>query len=63
MATSDGGPINAAEFTGFIAYKSDLHKIITLSVAGVGYVGSGASFHTGHLWAIPEGSRSDSARR
>jgi murein DD-endopeptidase MepM/ murein hydrolase activator NlpD len=45
----------AAEFTGSIQIKSEFaqNKYI-FPLRGVWYVGSGASFHTGHRWAVPE---------
>jgi len=45
----------AAEFTGSIPIKSEFaqNKYI-FPLRGVWYVGYGASFHTGHRWAIPE---------
>src|SRR6266481_1638174 len=46
---------HAAEFTGSIPIKSEFatNKYI-FPLRGVWYVGYGASFHTGHRWAIPE---------
>jgi murein DD-endopeptidase MepM/ murein hydrolase activator NlpD len=45
----------AAEFTGSIPIKSEFaqNKYI-FPLRGVWYVGYGASFHTGHRWAVPE---------
>jgi murein DD-endopeptidase MepM/ murein hydrolase activator NlpD len=44
-----------AEFTGSVPIKSEFatNKYI-FPLRGVWYVGYGASFHTGHRWAIPE---------
>jgi murein DD-endopeptidase MepM/ murein hydrolase activator NlpD len=46
---------HASEFTGSIPIKSEFatNKYI-FPLRGVWYVGYGASFHTGHRWAIPE---------
>jgi Peptidase family M23 len=46
---------HATEFTASIPIKSEFakHKYI-FPLRGVWYVGSGASFHTSHRWAIPE---------
>jgi murein DD-endopeptidase MepM/ murein hydrolase activator NlpD len=46
---------HAAEFTGSIPIKSEFaqNKYI-FPLRGVWYAGWGASFHTGHRWAIPE---------
>jgi murein DD-endopeptidase MepM/ murein hydrolase activator NlpD len=46
---------HAAEFTGSIPIKSEFatNKYI-FPLRGIWYVGYGASFHTGHRWAIPE---------
>jgi len=46
---------HAAEFTGSIPIKSEFatNKYI-FPLRGIWYVGNGASFHTGHRWAIPE---------
>jgi murein DD-endopeptidase MepM/ murein hydrolase activator NlpD len=46
---------HAAEFTGSIPIKSEFaqNKYI-FPLRSVWYVGYGASFHTGHRWAIPE---------
>ena len=46
---------HAAEFTGSIAIKSEFaqNKYI-FPLRGVWYAGYGASFHTGHRWAVPE---------
>jgi murein DD-endopeptidase MepM/ murein hydrolase activator NlpD len=46
---------HAAKFTGSIPVKSEFatNKYI-FPLRGVWYVGYGASFHTGHRWAIPE---------
>ena len=46
---------HAAEFTGSIPIKSEFaqNKYI-FPLRGVWYAGYGASFHTGHRWAIPE---------
>jgi hypothetical protein len=46
---------HATEFTGSIPIKSEFatNKYI-FPLRGVWYVGYGASFHTGHRWAIPE---------
>src|SRR5438105_3174574 len=45
----------AAEFTGSIPIQSEFaqNKYI-FPLRGVWYVGYGASFHTGHRWAVPE---------
>jgi murein DD-endopeptidase MepM/ murein hydrolase activator NlpD len=45
----------ATEFTGYILVKSEFaqNKYI-FPLRGVWYVGWGASFHTGHRWAVPE---------
>jgi len=46
---------HAAEFTGSIAIKSEFaQNNYIFPLRGVWYVGYGASFHTGHRWAIPE---------
>jgi murein DD-endopeptidase MepM/ murein hydrolase activator NlpD len=54
---------HAAEFTGSIPIKSEFatNKYI-FPLRGVWYVGNGASFHTGHRWAIPEEFALDIAR-
>jgi murein DD-endopeptidase MepM/ murein hydrolase activator NlpD len=46
---------HAAEFTGSIPIKSEFaqNKYI-FPLHGTWYVGWGASFHTGHRWAVPE---------
>jgi murein DD-endopeptidase MepM/ murein hydrolase activator NlpD len=46
---------HAAEFTGTIPIKSEFaqNKYI-FPLRGAWYVGYGASFHTGHRWAVPE---------
>jgi murein DD-endopeptidase MepM/ murein hydrolase activator NlpD len=46
---------HAAEFTGTIPIKSEFaqNKYI-FPLRGALYVGYGASFHTGHRWAVPE---------
>jgi Peptidase family M23 len=46
---------HAAEFTGSIPIKSEFaqNKYI-FPLRGVWYAGCGASFHTGHRWAVPE---------
>jgi murein DD-endopeptidase MepM/ murein hydrolase activator NlpD len=46
---------HTAEFTGTIPIKSEFaqNKYI-FPLRGVWYVGYGASFHTGHRWAVPE---------
>jgi hypothetical protein len=46
---------HAAEFTGSIPIKSEFaqNKYI-FPLRGVWYAGWGASFHTGHRWAVPE---------
>jgi murein DD-endopeptidase MepM/ murein hydrolase activator NlpD len=46
---------HVAEFTGSVPIKSEFatNKYI-FPLRGVWYVGYGASFHTGHRWAIPE---------
>jgi murein DD-endopeptidase MepM/ murein hydrolase activator NlpD len=45
----------ATEFTGSIPIKSEFAKNkYTFPLRGNWYVGYGASFHTGHRWAIPE---------
>jgi murein DD-endopeptidase MepM/ murein hydrolase activator NlpD len=46
---------HATEFTGSIPIKSEfaINKYI-FPLRGTWYVGYGASFHTGHRWAIPE---------
>jgi murein DD-endopeptidase MepM/ murein hydrolase activator NlpD len=45
----------AAEFTGSIPIKSEFAKnTYVFPLRGTWYVGSGASFHTGHRWVIPE---------
>jgi murein DD-endopeptidase MepM/ murein hydrolase activator NlpD len=45
----------AAEFAGSIPIKSEFAKNkYIFPLRGVWYVGWGASFHTGHRWAIPE---------
>jgi murein DD-endopeptidase MepM/ murein hydrolase activator NlpD len=46
---------HATEFTGSIPIKSEFaqNKYI-FPLRGVWYAGSGASFHTGHRWAVPE---------
>jgi murein DD-endopeptidase MepM/ murein hydrolase activator NlpD len=46
---------HATEFTGSIPIKSEFAKNrYILPLRGTWYVGYGASFHTGHRWAIPE---------
>jgi murein DD-endopeptidase MepM/ murein hydrolase activator NlpD len=46
---------HAAEFTGSIPIKSEFaQNDYIFPLRGVCYVGYGASFHTGHRWAIPE---------
>jgi len=46
---------HAAEFTGSIPIKSEFaQNNYVFPLRGVWYVGYGASFHTGHRWAIPE---------
>ena len=46
---------HAAEFTGSIPIKSEFtQNYYIFPLRGVWYVGYGASFHTGHRWAIPE---------
>src|SRR6266511_3009988 len=46
---------HAAEFTGSIPIQSEFAKNkYIFPLRGVWYVGWGASFHTGHRWAIPE---------
>jgi murein DD-endopeptidase MepM/ murein hydrolase activator NlpD len=46
---------HAAEFTGSIPIKSEFaQNNYIFPLRGVWYVGYGASFHTGHRWAIPE---------
>jgi murein DD-endopeptidase MepM/ murein hydrolase activator NlpD len=46
---------HAAEFTGSIPIKSEFAKNrYIFPLRGTWYVGYGASFHTGHRWAIPE---------
>ena len=45
----------ATEFAGLIPIKSEFAKNkYIFPLRGVWYVGYGASFHTGHRWAIPE---------
>ena len=46
---------HAAEFTGSIPIRSEFaqNKYI-FPLRGIWYVGYGASFHTGHRWAVPE---------
>jgi len=45
----------ASEFTGSIPIKSEFaQNKYAFPLRGVWYVGYGASFHTGHRWAIPE---------
>jgi murein DD-endopeptidase MepM/ murein hydrolase activator NlpD len=46
---------HVTEFTGSIPIKSEFaqNKYI-FPLRGVWYVGNGASFHTGHRWAVPE---------
>jgi murein DD-endopeptidase MepM/ murein hydrolase activator NlpD len=46
---------HATEFTGSIPIKSEFAKnTYIFPLRGNWYVGYGASFHTGHRWAIPE---------
>ncbi|KAF5409006.1 MAG: Peptidase family M23 [Candidatus Udaeobacter sp.] len=46
---------HAAEFTGSIPIKSEFaQNNYIFPLRGVWYVGYGASFHTGHRWAVPE---------
>jgi murein DD-endopeptidase MepM/ murein hydrolase activator NlpD len=46
---------HAAEFAGSIPIKSEFAKNkYIFPLRGIWYVGNGASFHTGHRWAIPE---------
>jgi hypothetical protein len=46
---------HAAEFAGSIPIKSEFAKNkYIFPLRGVWYVGWGASFHTGHRWAVPE---------
>jgi murein DD-endopeptidase MepM/ murein hydrolase activator NlpD len=46
---------HAAEFTGSIPIKSEFAtNEYIFPLRGIWYVGYGASFHTGHRWAIPE---------
>jgi hypothetical protein len=46
---------HATEFAGSIPIKSEFAKNkYIFPLRGVWYVGYGASFHTGHRWAIPE---------
>ena len=46
---------HAAEFTGSIPIKSEFaQNNYIFPLRGVWHVGYGASFHTGHRWAIPE---------
>ena len=46
---------HAAEFTGSIPIKSEFAtNKYNFPLRGIWYVGNGASFHTGHRWAIPE---------
>src|SRR6266850_2350534 len=46
---------HAAEFTGSIPIKSEFaQNNYIFPLRGVWYAGYGASFHTGHRWAIPE---------
>lgn len=46
---------HAAKFTGSIPIKSEFaQNNYIFPLRGVWYVGYGASFHTGHRWAIPE---------
>jgi len=46
---------HAAEFTGSIPIKSEFAKNkYIFPLRGTWYVGYGASFHTGHRWAVPE---------
>ena len=46
---------HATEFTGSIPIKSEFaQNNYVFPLRGVWYVGYGASFHTGHRWAIPE---------
>jgi murein DD-endopeptidase MepM/ murein hydrolase activator NlpD len=46
---------HAAEFTGSIPIKSEFAKNkYIFPLRGVWYAGWGASFHTGHRWAVPE---------
>jgi murein DD-endopeptidase MepM/ murein hydrolase activator NlpD len=46
---------HAAEFTGSIPIKSEFaQNNYVFPLRGVWYVGYGASFHTGHRWAVPE---------
>ena len=46
---------HATEFAGSIPIKSEFAKNkYMFPLRGVWYVGWGASFHTGHRWAVPE---------
>ena len=46
---------HAAEFTGSIPIKSEFaQNNYIFPLRGVWYAGWGASFHTGHRWAVPE---------
>ena len=46
---------HAAEFTGSIPIKSEFaQNNYIFPLRGVWYAGYGASFHTGHRWAVPE---------
>jgi murein DD-endopeptidase MepM/ murein hydrolase activator NlpD len=46
---------HATEFTGSIPIKSEFaQNKYVFPLRGIWYVGYGASFHTGHRWAIPE---------
>jgi murein DD-endopeptidase MepM/ murein hydrolase activator NlpD len=46
---------HAAEFTGSIPIKSEFaQNRYIFPLRGVWYAGYGASFHTGHRWAVPE---------
>jgi murein DD-endopeptidase MepM/ murein hydrolase activator NlpD len=46
---------HATEFTGSIPIESEFAKNeYIFPLRGVWYVGYGASFHTGHRWAVPE---------
>jgi murein DD-endopeptidase MepM/ murein hydrolase activator NlpD len=46
---------HATELTGSIPIKSEFAKNkYTFPLRGIWYIGYGASFHTGHRWAVPE---------
>ena len=46
---------HATEFTGSISIKSEFAKNkYIFPLRGIWYAGWGASFHTGHRWAVPE---------